>query len=355
MKFTTRNILLGLGIAFATYFALRAMLWTGPVERGWVLVTCAVAVLVVTLLSILVTPSATTATPDAPLTAGSRGPSQMPLGIAMLSIVVAAIVPTAVMTSVPPEARELSYATTFLGAIGVLLTVVVIRRRTRVAWCGVALLAIGAIVWLGPHLALALGLTGSVMWVLTAQLLLRGLDRLARDSVRLVELQHAAVAWGRSQDARRRERRVRVQFALRTAGPVLERVIASGGELNAAERLQARVAEGALRDYLRGGRLLDQDVRRELDAARARGIAVTMVDDGGLDLISGAELREIRQQLAQAIAGAESGRLIIRTSRRAETAVSVVGRSNASDSDEDDVSLWVEIARPGYETPEASP
>ena len=86
-------------------------------------------------------------------------------------------------------------------------------------------------------------------------------------------------------------------------------------------------------------------------SARARGLAVTMVDDGGLDLISGPELRAIRQQLAAAIAQADSGRLIIRTSRRAETAVSVVGRSGASDSDDDDVSLWVEIARPGYEPP----
>ena len=109
--------------------------------------------------------------------------------------------------------------------------------------------------------ALALGLVGSVVWVAVAQLLVMSMDRAARDTAKLAELQQAASGWQASQAVRQRERRVRVQLALAVAGPVLTQVVAEGGALDEEEKHEARIAEGRLRDELRGARLLDDDVR----------------------------------------------------------------------------------------------
>ena len=190
------------------------------------------------------------------------------------------------------------------------------------------------------------------MWVLVAQLLLRSLDRLTRDSLRLVDLQHTAIAWRTWHDVRRRERRERVQFALLVAGPIMERVIEVDGSLTEDERTRARVAEGSLRDELRGGRLLDARVRAELNAARGRGINVTVFDEGTLTDADAADLARIRSALARVIAGAHADRLIIRTSNSPDVAVTVVGRNTGDAAD--DVALWEEIPRQRPATPAAS-
>ena len=57
--------------------------------------------------------------------------------------------------------------------------------------------------------------------VAAAQLVVFALDRAARDAERLAELQQAASAWQASQSGRQRERRLHVQRALQTAGPIL--------------------------------------------------------------------------------------------------------------------------------------
>ncbi len=147
-----------------------------------------------------------------------------------------------------------------------------------------------------------------------AQLLLLSMDRAARDTARLAQLQRAASAWQASQGGRQRERRVQIQQALAVAGPVLARTVSSGGELDADDRLEARLAEGRLRDEMRGPRLLDDDVRDELERARRRGANVTVLDEGGLDGLGEASLAIIRAQLADTLRSASSDRLYIRTS-----------------------------------------
>ena len=134
------------------------------------------------------------------------------------------------------------------------------------------------------------------MWVGVAQLLIRSMDRAADDTAQLATLQRAASAWQASQTVRQRERRVQVQRALAVAGPVLIATVASGGSLSDDERLEARLAEGRLRDELRGPRLLDDEVRAELERARRRGATVTVLDEGGLDGLDEASLAIIRSR-----------------------------------------------------------
>jgi hypothetical protein len=130
---------------------------------------------------------------------------------------------------------------------------------------------------------------------------------------------------------------------------VLTRTVAHAGMLTDADRLEARIAEGKLRDEMRGPRLLDDEVRAELERARRRGANVTVLDEGGLDDVDEEQLGVIRAQLADALRSATSDRLYIRTSPDERVAVTVVGRSPSvgGPSDEDSVDLWLEIPHPG--------
>ncbi len=128
-----------------------------------------------------------------------RGPSTLPPLAAVLALACAVLVPSAIAVGVGAESRTAAFATWYLGGIGALMTIVIVRRRPWTAWLGIAALAVAAMVWMGPAAAIALGLVGSVVWVASAELLLLSMDRAARDTDRLAQLQRAASAWQASQ------------------------------------------------------------------------------------------------------------------------------------------------------------
>jgi hypothetical protein len=345
---SVRRIIMGLGIAFTAYLAARGLWWTAAVPQPLVVIAALSLYLVTTWLCIFWDPRRV-----APQESGGESPpgaarTLLPTWAAVLAIATALIVPSAIAVAVGPESRTAPFATWYLGGIGALMTIVSVRRRPWVAWIGIAALAVASMAWMGAVQALALGLVGSVVWVAATQLMLRSMDRAARDTAQLAQLQRAASAWQASHTGRQRERRIQVQRALAVAGPVLTRTVSSGGSLDDEERTQARIAEGRLRDELRGPRLLDDAVHAEVERARRRGATVTVLDEGGLDSLDEDSLAIIRGQLAETLRTARSDRLYIRTSPDERVAVTVVGRSapGTSQSDEDVVDLWLEIAHP---------
>ncbi|MFG6403870.1 MULTISPECIES: hypothetical protein [unclassified Microbacterium] len=343
---TVRGIVSSIALAFTAYLAARGLLLSSDqLDHPWLFYLALPLYLLVTWALIFLG-SRPQRGVRAPVGAVPR--TVLPLWAAVAALAVAVVVPNAVMYAVFPSARAEPFATWVIGGIGALMTIVMVRRRPIVAWAGIALMSLSVMAWLGPLAALSLGLPGSLVWVAAAQLLMFALDRAARDTARLAELQQAASAWQASQAGRQRERRVQVQRALQAAGPILGRTIETGGNLRPDERLEARLAEGRLRDELRGRRLLDDGVRAQLEAVRRRGIAVTMFDEGGLDGIDDDALTSVRAELAETLRDASSTRLIIRTSPHEQIAVTVVGRSGDGESlsDEDSVDLWREIRRP---------
>lgn len=342
---TVRAILSVIGLAFTAYLAARGLIWTSPetVERGWLIVAALVLYLPVTWLWIFAI-GARARTTESAATTSVRLPGW---GVA-LALVAAVVVPNAPFLAVTEAGRTQPFVTWVIGGIGALMTIVMVRRRPVVAWTGMAILGVSTSFWLGPLQALSLGLVGSLVWVTAAQLVTIALDQAARDAERLAELQQAASAWQASQSGRQRERRLHVQRALQAAGPILARTIENGGNLRAADKEAARRAEATLRDELRGNRLLDDGVRAEIEAARCRGAAVSLFDEGGLEGLNAAELDGIRSELAGILRGAVSQRVIIRTSPHHEIAVTVVGRSTGEGAggDDDQVDLWREIRRP---------
>jgi len=329
MRRSVRSITTALALGFALYFAARAIWWTIQPDGPLLIVAAIVVYLAATLTTVL----------------GGAREVRMPLASAVLALLSAFVVPTLVSLALEPSLRGAPFATWYIGAIGLLAVVCIVRRRPLFGWAILAVLVVAAVTFMGVGAAFRLGLVGSITWVVVTQLLVLFWGRAVRDTERLAEVQRAVSAWQASQLVRQRERRVRAQRALAVAGPVLSRTVAAHGRLNEQERLEARLAEGTLRDELRGGSLMSEAVRESITAARRRGTIVTVFDEGGLDGIAADRLEQIRAELAEVLAGARANRLIIRAGRDERTAVTVVGRSAGGAHDDDAVELWHEILR----------
>lgn len=330
MNRTVRSVATSLAVGFALYFVARSVWWIEQPTAPLLMVLAIGLYLVIVNIAIL----------------GDAGSLRMPLWTAILAVVASAAIPVLVTLSLEPTDRTEPFATSYIGGLGVLGVVCVVRRRSLSGWLTLAMLVLMSSAFLGIGVALNLGLVGSIMWVVIAQLLVMFWDRAVRDTERLAEIQQAVSAWHATQLVRQRERRLRTQFALAVAGPVLSRVVAARGVLDEEQRLQARLAEGRLRDELRGADLLNDAVRDAIEAARRRGVVVTVFDEGGLDGVDERRRVEIRDELAAAVTDAEAGRLIIRSARDPRVAVTVVGRAGTrSSGDDDSVDLWHEIPR----------
>lgn len=331
MNRSVRSVATSLAVGFAIYFAARAVWWTQQPIAPLLMVAAILVYLGVILLAVLVE---------------TPGRVRLPGWCGALVLVASALIPSMVSLSLLPHDRAAPFATWYIGAVGILAVACIVRRAPLTGWAAIAVLAVMSSLYLGVLTALEKGLVGSIMWAIVAQLLVLFWDRAIRDTEHLADIQQAVSAWHATQLVRRRERRVRVQYALATAGPILTRTVASGAMLTDEERLEARLAEGRLRDELRGASLLNDAVRAAIQDARVRGAAVTVFDEGGLDELDEHRRAEIRDELAEVLTRAEAGRVIIRAARDEHTAVTIVGRSGSGDSsDEDSVALWHEIPR----------
>lgn len=338
MNRSVRSVATALAVGFAVYFAARAVWWTEQPTAPLLMVGAILLCLTVVIATVLI---------------DVNGGLRMPAWWGVIAVAAAIAVPVMVSASLQPPHRTAPFATWYIGGLGLLAVVCIVRRRPVTGWVVLAVLTAASSFYLGFLVALELGLVGSIMWAVVAQLLVVFWDRAVRDTERLADIQRAVSAWHATQLVRQRERRVRVKYALGAAGPVLTRTIASHGHLTEEERLEARLAEGRLRDELRGASLLNDAVRQAIRNVRLRGVSVTVFDEGGLDELDEQRRGEIRDELADVLGRAEAERVIIRAARDGHTAVTVVGRSGAGDSsDEDSVGLWHEIPRE-RETPSA--
>lgn len=334
MNRTVRSVATPLAVGFAMYFAARGVWWIEQPTAPLLMVLAIGMYLTVVNLAIL---------------ADSASVVQMPLWAAISALIATAVIPALVAFSLEPPTRTAPFATWYIGALGLLGVVCVVRRRFLIAWVNLIVLSVSVSTYLGITDALSLGLVGSILWIVVARLLVMFWDRAVLDTERLAEIQQAASAWHASQLVRQRERRLRTQFALAVAGPSLTRVVAAREGLDEQERLDARLAEGRLRDELRGADLLNDAVRDAIEAARRRGVVVTVFDEAGLDGVDEQRRAEIRDELAKVLANAHAERLIIRSARDPHVAVTVVGRAGSGSSRDDDaVDLWHEIPRKAH-------
>lgn len=124
--------------------------------------------------------------------------------------------------------------------------------------------------------------------------------------------------------ARERERAERVADVARQATPALDR-LAAGEPVD--ERLAAECAllEAAVRDTIRGRRLVDESVAAAARAARSRGVTVTLLDDGEARPPTDTEaVARARELVAAALGRLSGGALTARLAPRGSTVATIV-------------------------------
>jgi hypothetical protein len=278
---------------------------------------------------------------------------RLPWWAATVGIIVAIAVPLMVRGFESPVD---SYPRWFVPAVGTLLTILATRRRASFAWIGIASLVVLTAVDDGPLALVTRGVGVVVAWVAVAHVLSRAMLKADADARRFALAEQEAAEWQAAQEAHVYERQFRLGQTSSMALSMLRRIERTGGELSDEERQECLRLEAAIRDEIRGRRLLSDAVREQVMLARRSGAVVTLLDEGGLDELDDVELDRVHDALAAAIAGADANKIIVRTvSEDSEVAVTVVGLRSAAqseptdgvaDDDEDDeMTLWLEIPR----------
>lgn len=292
---------------------------------------------------------------------------RLPVGAAGFALATSLIIPLVVAPEIPTAAYQAGYATWYVAAVGTLMVILAVRQRAAFAWVGTGFLVAHTIVVEGPVALFTAGAIGSVVWVAMGtafSFVVAGATRSTREFVRA---EQETAEWQAAQDAHVHERQFRLEQTTRMARPMLERIIASCGDLTESERAECLNLEGAIRDEIRGRTLLSDAVRAEVMTLRRRGASVQLLDEGGLDDLDPADLDRVHAELAAALGrtdGADS--VIVRTvPGGSDTAVTVVALrldgaasestalgADVDDDDEDDsVTLWLEIPRHVVSTP----
>ena len=281
------------------------------------------------------------------------GGIRMPVWVAALNLSAVVSATLLVTSQLPLHGVILGYATWYVAAAGALMTITSTRQRPVWAWLGIAFIVTDTLVWAGPINLINFGVVGSISWVTVSTVISRTLTRAARDSQSFASAERGTADWQAAQEAHVTERQFRLGQTSEMAFRMLETIVQSDGELTAEQREESLHLEGAIRDEIRGRKLLNNAVRDEVMDARRRGVMVTLLDEGGIDDLSEVELDRVLNALAAAIHTTDADRVIARTvPEDGSVAVTVVGLREADDharmlgQDEDEeVALWLEIPR----------
>jgi hypothetical protein len=343
-----RVLLVGLAAIFSAYHVVLALNAIGAPASPWPSVVALALYGAATALSL----------------APSRS-LRMPAGIAAANVAVSAVGLILVLTQLNPAANN-GYATWIIGAVGTLMTITVVRQRPVFAWVGIGFMLVAVLIWSRDIFAFPeLGAVGGPIWVAVAQATTNAIGRAARDATLFEQAEQRAAEWHAQEEAEFFERRVRLGQMNRLVAPMLRRIVTSGGALDDEDRRECLHLEAAMRDEIRGRRLLDDAVRREVLAARRRGVEVTLLDDGGIDDLDRAEHARVTAVIAKEIGETTADRVVVRTANHDdEVAVTIVGLRAAENEgapdagdfdDEAQLDLWLEVPRArGPRHPEAT-
>ena len=231
------------------------------------------------------------------------------------------------------------YSTWYVGAMAALLGILAARGQGSLAW-----LAAGIVIW---QVYLEIGLAGLGEVGLEGIPILIGAASatafaLKRADSGVDELQKSAVAAEAaivSSKASANERRNRLQKVLERALPALSYISANQGQLSDDQKSKLLQLEASLRDDIRGRSLINDSVREAAAAARARGIEVLILDEGGLNEVSEAQLKHTLAKVVGALNSVASGKVVIRSPRGEKWLVTVIATRPGTESPD----LWLKL------------
>lgn len=288
------------------------------------------------------------------------GPKRMPIWMAAFNFAIVIAITLLVASQLDfQRPGGTGYASWYVAASGILLTITSTRGRRTFAWLGIGFLVVHTITFVGPAGPaglLSLGIVGSASWVAVSHLMSSALTKASKDAQRFALAEREATDWQAAQEAHVYERQFRLGQTSAMALSMLRTIQETDGDLTEAQRQECLHLEGAIRDEIRGRKLLNDAVREEVMSARRRGATVTLLDEGGIDDLSEEELDRVLNQLARAIHDTGADKVIARTvPEGSDVAVTVVGLLSSGDAqavalgqdslEDDEVDLWLEIPR----------
>ena len=246
---------------------------------------------------------------------------KLPLVLAIAVTASSFVVPQLVNLNLEPSALG-TPATWYVTAVATILAVAAVRQQRVWAWIGIAVLTIEVLTWGGLQALFVSGLAGALGLVAAAYAISVGLERSANQTASYLQKSKATQAASAADSAVRKQRSERIASTLEGALPMLEAI--ARGELSENNRGQATLLEAELRDEIRGRMLINPKLKASVRSARARGVEVVVLDEGGLVSVSEQEREFLRERLAVELDGIVSGRVTIRSPQEPNVRVTFV-------------------------------
>ncbi|WLP89688.1 hypothetical protein [Gordonia sp. NB41Y] len=222
-----------------------------------------------------------------------------------------------------------------IGASVIVLAYLAVRGRVVAAWAVSAAITVVAGVWatmvgMGAVYGVLLTVPGYAIMIMGSLFALM-LRPMAANIIALRASGSRQIATEAAVRAAEDVRRQQISGFSRQARPLLE-AVAARREFTAEDVVRARLVETSLRDGIRARGLDRAEVRDAVWAARAAGVTVTLLDDGGVDAVDATDREIVRDRLVAALVaeldGRTDGRVVARIlppGRRTVAVISVSG------------------------------
>ena len=266
------------------------------------------------------------------------GGVKIPLWLALLNLSFTAVTPF-VFFQILVVSEAASYATWFVVGLATLMGITAFRGHVIVGWLGFFAIGLQTVMFAGFGALLNAGVVGALLMVFAGHAsgyAIRTADRQAAESIKI---QSALAIEAARRSTARNVREERIQQTLQKAEPLLSTIAGSGGKLSTDQADQARLLEAELRDLIRGRGLINERVSSAANAARARGVKVELLDEGGLEDVDQLERDEILERVAAAIESVEDGRITVRSPKGESWRVTIAAMSPSRD----EPSVWERI------------
>ena len=266
--------------------------------------------------------------------------SGLAMGLLLAVVAVVGAVGTAVTANAGiGEGQTGTYASWYVGGMGVLLGVVAVRGQAIFAWIAAILVTLVVVGEAGVTGILTSGVVGMVVLIAAGQGTARALSRADRELAELQASEKASQIAITSSESSARERRNRLQNVLSLALPALKQISAKSGKLKEGERAALVNLEANLRDEIRGRLLVNDEIRDAVTAARDRGIQVLLLDEGGLEALTENERNHVLAKVAAGINSVKAGKVTVRSPRGESFVITVVATRPGTSAPD----LWLRL------------
>lgn len=309
------------GLVFGLFHAVLGVIWIGQNDRPEVVTSALIAYVLILIPTIAIGKT-----------------RAMPRWMAIINVIVCTGIPLAINTQLNPS-HLTDYATWYVLGVGTILGGTAVRGQRGLAWFGFLILVGEIAAWGGVGSLASTGLPGVLSLLVTGHAVSLGVERAVKAARELNEKAAQTAAETAAVEAAGDVRSKLIEQTLSRAIPALNLIAALGGNLNEAQKREARLLEAGLRDEIRGATLLNDKMRAAIKAARERGVEVLVLDEGGLDDLSLEQRELILDKTAASFATVNHGRLTVRAPKDEDWKITVAAiRPGTAQPD-----LWLKI------------